>query len=120
MALPRVPDRPCGEVQQPQPALLNSPDSTDASWVPEHPVPGCLAASCLSWLSSGCAQVVYLTEVIDEPVFNHLEKYDGHALVDVAREGLDLGETEDDKQQACLLAYWLDDSIALAPACGSH
>ena len=57
-----------------------------------------------SWLRVSSAwQVVYLTEVIDEPMFNHLEKFDGHQLIDVGREGVDLGDTEEDKQEVRLL-----------------
>ena len=59
----------------------------------------CEPLCAVLWLTEVLVQVVYLTDVIDEPVFNHLEKFDEKALIDVAREGLDLGETEDDKQQ---------------------
>ena len=51
-------------------------------------------------------QVVYLTEVIDEPMFNHLEKFDGHTLIDVAREGVDLGDTEEEKQEVRPPSCW--------------
>ena len=67
--------------------------------------------------------MVYLTEVIDEPMFNHLEKFDGHMLIDVAREGVDLGDTEEEKQEVCSFACLarftrLNMHDTLAWACG--
>lgn len=63
-------------------------------------------------------QVIYLTDVIDEPVFNSLEKYDGHSLIDVTRESPDLGETEEEKQQVCSCAC-LSHACFMACAHGS-
>lgn len=42
-------------------------------------------------------QVLYLTEAIDEVVATNLAKFDGHDLVDVTKEDLQLGDEEEDK-----------------------
>lgn len=52
------------------------------------------SAVCCSYL-----QVLYLTDVIDEPAVQNLEKYDDKDLIDVTREGLDLGDDPQDKEQ---------------------
>ncbi len=44
-------------------------------------------------------QVIYATEPIDEPCLLALEKFGEHALMDVSREGLDLGEEGEDKKK---------------------
>jgi heat shock protein beta len=43
-------------------------------------------------------EVLYFTEPIDEVAAQQLGEYDGKKLVDVSREGLDLGGNEDKKQ----------------------
>lgn len=48
------------------------------------------------------AQVLYLTEPIDEPTITALAEFEGKKFVDVSREGLDLGEEEEDKKKAFL------------------
>lgn len=50
-------------------------------------------------------QVLYLTEPIDEPTITALEKFDGKTFVDVSREGLDLGDQEEDKKKVINLCY---------------
>ncbi|KAK9804487.1 hypothetical protein WJX73_008885 [Symbiochloris irregularis] len=50
-------------------------------------------------LQSRGFEVLYLTDVIDEPALQSLEKYADKELIDVTREGLNLGEDEQDKQQ---------------------
>lgn len=49
-------------------------------------------------------QVLYFTEPIDEVAAQQLGEYDGKKLVDVSREGLDLGG-DDDKKQVGLLFF---------------
>ena len=49
-------------------------------------------------------QVLYFTEPIDEVAAQQLGEYDGKKLVDVSREGLDLGG-DDDKKQVGLLCF---------------
>ncbi len=43
------------------------------------------------------AQVLYLTEPIDEVTIQNLAKFGEHAFVDVSKEEIDLGEDEDEK-----------------------
>ena len=42
-------------------------------------------------------EVLYLTEPIDEPALNAVGQYSGHDFVDVTREGLELGDGEEEK-----------------------
>ena len=49
-------------------------------------------------------------------MFNHLEKFDGHTLIDVAREGVDLGDTEEEKQEVNLPPAHIMRSCCLCPA----
>ena len=49
-------------------------------------------------------------------MFNHLEKFDGHTLIDVAREGVDLGDTEEEKQEVQLPPAHIMRSCCLCPA----
>ena len=46
-----------------------------------------------------CLQVLYGTEPIDEPTFGTLGVYEGKQLVDVTREGLSLGDDDEDKDK---------------------
>lgn len=56
----------------------------------------------------GGAQVLYLTEPIDEPALNTLGNYEDHVFVDVTREGLDLtGDSEEDKKKVTLASFFL-------------
>lgn len=59
--------------------------------------------------------MLYLTDVIDEPALQNLEKYADKELIDVTREGLNLGDDEEDKQQ---VQFPL--SLSDLPACPSH
>ena len=43
--------------------------------------------------------VLYLTEPIDEPALNAVGQYSGHDFVDVTREGLELGDDEEEKRE---------------------
>lgn len=53
-------------------------------------------------LNLGNAQVLYLTEPIDEPALNSVSEYEGKKFVDVTREGLELaGAEEDGKKKVC-------------------
>ena len=42
-------------------------------------------------------EVLYLTEPIDEPALNAVGTFSGHSFVDVTREGLELGDSEEEK-----------------------
>ena len=42
-------------------------------------------------------EVLYLTEPIDEPALNAVGSFSGHDFVDVTREGLELGDGEEEK-----------------------
>lgn len=44
-------------------------------------------------------EVLYLTEPIDEPALNAVGQYSGHDFVDVTREGLELGDDEEEKRE---------------------
>jgi len=61
-------------------------------------------------------QVIYATEPIDEPCLLSLEKFGEYAIVDVSREGLDLGVDDADKKkvsiapQLLLVVYGLSTS----------
>jgi len=48
--------------------------------------------------------VLYLTEAIDEVVATNLAKFDGHDLVDVTKEDLQLGDEEEDKAKVRFMA----------------
>lgn len=49
-----------------------------------------------------CAQVLYLTEPIDEPAVNAIGEFEEFKFADVTREGLDLGDVpEEDKKKVC-------------------
>ena len=49
------------------------------------------------------AQVLYLTEPIDEVAIQNLAEYDDKKFVDVSREGIDLGTDEQDTKKVRLL-----------------
>lgn len=49
-------------------------------------------------------EVLYLTEAIDEAVVTNLAKFGDHDLVDVTKEGLDVGEDGAKKVSALLCA----------------
>ncbi len=64
------------------------------------------APSPLTCLHVPPAQVLYLTEAIDEAMVTSLGKYNDLELVDVSKEGLDLGdEKEGKKVSSCLLLH---------------
>lgn len=44
-------------------------------------------------------EVLYLTEPIDEPALNAVGQFSGHDFVDVTREGLELGDGEEEKAE---------------------
>ena len=51
-------------------------------------------------MNLGVAQVLYLTEPIDEPALNNISEFGDFKFVDVTREDLDLGDVaEDDKKK---------------------
>lgn len=56
-------------------------------------------------------EVLYLTEAIDEAVVTNMAKYADHDLIDVSKEGLDLGDGEQDGKKVTShepsLVYWL-------------
>ena len=68
-------------------------------------------------------EVLYLTEPIDEPALNAVGQFSGHDFVDVTREGLELGDGEEEKregrfdrrQQAPLIFFLLFFSLSLSP-----
>lgn len=66
-------------------------------------------------------QVLYLTEPIDEPTISALTEFEGKQFVDVSREGLDLGEEEEEKKKVRLpfvTSLFVIQSRALSgPAC---
>lgn len=49
------------------------------------------------------AQVLYLTEPIDEPAINSVGDYEERKFVDVTREGLELGGAEEDGKKKARL-----------------
>ncbi len=62
------------------------------------------------------AQVLYLTEPIDEPAISAVADYEEHKFVDVTREGLELaGDAEDGKKKARALPAPL--SVGRGMAC---
>jgi heat shock protein beta len=53
-------------------------------------------------------EVLYLTEAIDEAVVTNLAKFGDHELVDVTKEGLDVGEDASKKVRACMrVCVWI-------------
>merc|ERR1712167_153133 len=44
-------------------------------------------------------EVIYMTDPIDEHAVQQLKEYDGKKLVNVTKEGLDLGLNEDEKKK---------------------
>merc|ERR1711881_705745 len=45
-------------------------------------------------------EVLYMTDAIDEHAVQQLKEFDGKKLVNVTKEGLDLGLTEEEKKKA--------------------
>ena len=68
---------------------------------------GVIASSPMQTLKSkqlnpAAAQVLYLTEPIDEPALSSVSEFDGKKFVDVTREGLELAGAEaDGKKKVC-------------------
>lgn len=62
------------------------------------------SAQCTA-LEGGCpevfpaAQVLYLTEPIDEPAINNIGEFNEFKFVDVTREGLDLGDIPEEEKK---------------------
>jgi len=50
-------------------------------------------------------QVVYLTEPVDEYVFQHMSEYEGHRLLSLSKEGVSFGDEDEDVVKARSKAY---------------
>ena len=51
------------------------------------------------------AQVLYLTEPIDEVAIQNLAEYNDKKFVDVSREGIDLGADDEDSKKKVSMLY---------------
>jgi len=50
-------------------------------------------------------QVVYLTEPVDEYVFQHMSEYEGHRLLSLSKEGISFGDEDEDVVKNRTKAY---------------
>lgn len=58
------------------------------------------------------AQVLYLTEPIDEVAIQNLAEYNDKKFVDVSREGIDLGaDDEDSKKKVSMLHHFACEAV---------